>query len=96
METGVFHTPTSPFTTYRNRRNSITSSPMRASKYYLNCFFTMLCFLSFVCRLEANADFEESAATSHLSPAYQAREKLYQVCIILCGFLVLTSNLPRM
>ncbi|KAJ7822388.1 hypothetical protein B0H14DRAFT_3146386 [Mycena olivaceomarginata] len=29
--------------------------------------------------LEANADFEESAATSHLSPAYQAREKLYQI-----------------
>ncbi|KAJ7842101.1 hypothetical protein B0H14DRAFT_3140018 [Mycena olivaceomarginata] len=38
-----------------------------------------VCFLSFVCRLEANADFEESAATSHLSPAYQAREKLYQI-----------------
>ncbi|KAJ7814970.1 hypothetical protein B0H14DRAFT_3878507, partial [Mycena olivaceomarginata] len=33
----------------------------------------------FCCRLEANADSEESAATSHLSPAYQAREKLYQI-----------------
>ncbi|KAJ7909877.1 hypothetical protein B0H13DRAFT_2661314 [Mycena leptocephala] len=29
--------------------------------------------------LEANVDPEESADTSHLSPAYQAKEKLYQI-----------------
>ncbi|KAJ6616902.1 P-loop containing nucleoside triphosphate hydrolase protein [Mycena sp. CBHHK59/15] len=29
--------------------------------------------------LEANVDSEESAETSHLSPAFQAREKLYQI-----------------